>query len=87
MKTKVILCAIGCLYNTFACFKIEINLSETIKERSNPNAKLKTVSMETKEILAELDRAYKQAESKQETSKPKADKFNAVCTSYSYFSF
>lgn len=43
--------------------------------------------METKEILAELDRAYKQAESKQETSKPKADKFNAVCTSYSYFSF
>lgn len=35
--------------------------------------------METKEILAELDRNYKQIETKQEISKPKADKFNAVC--------
>lgn len=35
--------------------------------------------METKEILAELDRNYKQTETKQEISKPKADKFNAVC--------
>lgn len=50
-----------------------------IRERNDPNAKLKTVSMETKEILAELDRDYKQTETKKEISKPKADKFNAVC--------
>lgn len=35
--------------------------------------------METKEILAELDRDYKQAEIRNEICKPKADKFNAVC--------
>ncbi|XP_017879618.1 RING-type E3 ubiquitin-protein ligase PPIL2 [Ceratina calcarata] len=57
---------------------IKVEDEETIKERNNPNARLKTVSMETKEILAELDRDYKQAESKQEASKPKADKFNAA---------
>ncbi|CAK9808925.1 RING-type E3 ubiquitin-protein ligase PPIL2 [Anthophora plagiata] len=34
--------------------------------------------METKEILAELNRDYKQTEAKQELSKPKADKFNAA---------
>lgn len=50
-----------------------------MKERNNPNAKLKTVSMETKEILAELAKEYKQSETKQTISKPKADKFNAVC--------
>ncbi|XP_076656738.1 RING-type E3 ubiquitin-protein ligase PPIL2 [Halictus rubicundus] len=57
---------------------IKVEDEETIKERNNPNAKLKTVSMETKEILAELDREFKQAENKQEISKPKADKFNAA---------
>lgn len=53
--------------------------SETVRERNNPNAKLKTVSMETKEILIELERDYKPTKSneKDETSK-KADKFNAV---------
>lgn len=50
-----------------------------MKERNNPNAKLKTVSMETKEILEELEREYKPTKSneKEATSK-KADKFNAV---------
>ena len=57
---------------------IKVEDEETIKERSNPNAKLKTVSMETKEILAELNRDFKQAETKQQASKPKADKFNAA---------
>lgn len=44
----------------------------------NPNAKLKTVSMETKEILNELERDYKPAEKSKSTEKAKADKFNAV---------
>lgn len=53
--------------------------SETVRERNNPNAKLKTLSVETKEILAELERDYKPAKSeKDETSTRKADKFNAV---------
>lgn len=60
---------------------------EMIKERNNPNAKLKTVSMETKEILAELNRDYKQTETKKEVSKPQADKFNAVCLLILAFSF
>lgn len=53
---------------------------ETVRERSNPNAKLKTVSAETKDILAELERDYKPAKSseKDEASMQKADKFNAV---------
>lgn len=52
-----------------------------MKERNNPNAKLKTVSMETKEILAELEKDYKPTKSseKDDTSTQKADKFNAVC--------
>lgn len=50
-----------------------------MKERNNPNAKLKTVSAETKEILEELNREYKPTTSGQnEISKPTADKFNAV---------
>lgn len=54
---------------------------ETVRERNNPNAKLKTVSVETKEILAELERDYKPAKNseKDEASMQKADKFNAVC--------
>jgi len=54
--------------------------SETIRERNNPHARLKTVSMETKEILLELDKEYKPVKisEKEETSVQKADKFNAV---------
>lgn len=48
------------------------------KERKNPNAKLKTVSNETKEILSELEREYKPAEGSKTDTKAKADKFNAV---------
>lgn len=35
--------------------------------------------METKEILAELEREYKPAKTSAEDTKQKADKFNAVC--------
>lgn len=53
---------------------------ETVRERNNSNAKLKTVLAETKEILAELEKDYKPTTSeKDETSTQKADKFNAVC--------
>lgn len=60
--------------------------SETVRERNNPNAKLKTVSVETKEILAELDREYKPAKinEKDTASKQKPDKFNAVCIFHSF---
>lgn len=56
-------------------------LLETIRERNNPNARLKNISMETKEILTELNKEYKpkQTSEKDVTSKQKADKFNAVC--------
>ncbi|XP_034192700.1 RING-type E3 ubiquitin-protein ligase PPIL2 [Osmia lignaria lignaria] len=57
---------------------IKVEDEEMVKDRNNPNAKLKTVSMETKEILFELDRDFKQAAPKEEVSKPKADKFNAA---------
>lgn len=50
-----------------------------MRERNNPNAKLKTVSAETKEILAELERDYKPAKSSEKDEAQKADKFNAVC--------
>lgn len=58
-----------------------MNVAETIRERNNPNAKLKTASVETKEILAELEKEYKPAKASTEdaASKQKADKFNAVC--------
>lgn len=54
---------------------------ETARERNNPNARLKTVSVETKEILSELEKNYKPTTSgtKDEASMKKADKFNAVC--------
>lgn len=57
--------------------------SETVRERNDPN-KLKTVSAETKDILAELERDYKPAKSneKDEASIQKADKFNAVSISF-----
>lgn len=56
----------------------KILIVETVKERNNPNAKLKTVSMETKEILQELERDYKPASDTKSKEKAKADKFNAV---------
>ncbi|KAL6256161.1 hypothetical protein P5V15_012278 [Pogonomyrmex californicus] len=58
---------------------IRVEDEETVRERNNPNAKLKTVSAETKEILAELERDYKPMKNeKDETSTQKADKFNAA---------
>ncbi|XP_032667950.1 RING-type E3 ubiquitin-protein ligase PPIL2 isoform X2 [Odontomachus brunneus] len=68
--------------STFHHIKNNIRMEdeETIRERNNPNAKLKTVSTETKEILEELEREYKPAKSNTEDtfSKQKADKFNAA---------
>ncbi|XP_071573662.1 RING-type E3 ubiquitin-protein ligase PPIL2 [Temnothorax nylanderi] len=58
---------------------IRVEDEETVRERNNPNAKLKTVSAETKEILAELERDYKPSKNeKDEASTQKADKFNAA---------
>ncbi|XP_014205279.1 peptidyl-prolyl cis-trans isomerase-like 2 [Copidosoma floridanum] len=57
---------------------IRVEDEETIRDRSNPNAKLKTVSMETKEILGELDREYKPVKKDKQVEKAKADKFNAA---------
>ncbi|XP_014477637.1 PREDICTED: peptidyl-prolyl cis-trans isomerase-like 2 [Dinoponera quadriceps] len=67
--------------STFHHIKNNIRMEdeETIRERNNPNAKLKTVSTETKEILAELEREYKPTKTNTEdTSEQKADKFNAA---------
>ena len=49
-------------------------ITEVDKDSS---ANLKTVSMETREILEELKREYKAPEAKEEVKKV-ADKFNAV---------
>lgn len=57
---------------------IRVEDEEAAKERADPAAKLKTVSMETKEILAELKRDYKAPEAKEQNDKPRADKFNAA---------
>lgn len=57
---------------------IRVEDEETVRERNNPNAKLKTVSMETKEILAELEKDYKPAKSERNETAQKADKFNAA---------
>ena len=53
-------------------------ITETIRERNDPSAKLKSVSNETKEILAELERDYKPKETTSQVEKPMPDKFNAV---------
>ncbi|XP_043282893.1 RING-type E3 ubiquitin-protein ligase PPIL2 [Venturia canescens] len=57
---------------------LRVEDEEIVRERNDPNAKLKTVSTETKEILAELERDYKAPESKEARPKEKADKFNAA---------
>lgn len=57
---------------------IRVEDEEAARERADPAAKLKTVSMETKEILAELERDYKAPSAKEENAKPEADKFNAA---------
>ncbi|XP_011495689.1 PREDICTED: peptidyl-prolyl cis-trans isomerase-like 2 [Ceratosolen solmsi marchali] len=57
---------------------LRVEDEEVTKERNNPNAKLKTVSMETKEILSELERDYKPVGVTKALEKVKADKFNAA---------
>ncbi|XP_008556487.1 RING-type E3 ubiquitin-protein ligase PPIL2 [Microplitis demolitor] len=57
---------------------LRVEDEETIRERNDPNAKLKTVSAETSDILAQLEKDYKPSEQKEESIKVKADKFNAA---------
>lgn len=57
--------------------------SETISARGNPEARLKTISNETRDILDELKREYKAPEVKQDEKKV-ADRFNAVSVIFSY---
>ncbi|KAF7989070.1 hypothetical protein HCN44_007380 [Aphidius gifuensis] len=57
---------------------LRVEDEEMIKDRKNPNARLKKVSNETKEILLELERDYKPAEKKDKAPKALADKFNSA---------
>ncbi|XP_015517116.1 RING-type E3 ubiquitin-protein ligase PPIL2 [Neodiprion pinetum] len=57
---------------------LRVEDEEITKERKDPNAKLKTVSSETREILEELNREFKPVEPKDTSTKDKADKFNAA---------
>lgn len=61
----------------YLLFQILIFSVEEIEAKSNPEARLKTVSKETRDILDELNREYKAPEVKQ-VEKKVADKFNAV---------
>ncbi|KAI8118107.1 hypothetical protein FF38_05791 [Lucilia cuprina] len=47
-------------------------------ELKDPSKKIKTMNLETKETLAQLEKDYKPAEEKPSTSKQMADKFNAA---------
>ncbi|XP_077293328.1 RING-type E3 ubiquitin-protein ligase PPIL2 [Arctopsyche grandis] len=57
--------------------KLKVEDDDEVARRGDPNARLKTISMETKEILSELERDYKAPEVKTST-REKADKFNAA---------
>ena len=52
--------------------------TETIRERNDPNAKLKNISNEAKASLAELEKTFVAKEAMSEVVKPTPDKFNAV---------
>ncbi|ERL84928.1 hypothetical protein D910_02351 [Dendroctonus ponderosae] len=59
---------------------LRVETEEEIADKSNPQARLKTINPETKDTLAELDRDYKSPTiqlNKTETTE-KADKFNAA---------
>ncbi|XP_063973640.1 RING-type E3 ubiquitin-protein ligase PPIL2 [Diachasmimorpha longicaudata] len=57
---------------------LRVEDADTVRDRKNPNARLKTISMETRETLAELKRDYKPTEKKEEAAAIVADKFNAA---------
>ncbi|XP_034949000.1 RING-type E3 ubiquitin-protein ligase PPIL2 [Chelonus insularis] len=57
---------------------LKVEDEDVVKERNDPNAKLKTVSSETKDILTELEKEYKPAAKKEQSVKRTADKFNAA---------
>ena len=57
--------------------KLRVETEEEIAERKDPQGRLKTISMETKEILTQLEKDYKEPEVKVEEKKV-ADKFNSA---------
>ncbi|XP_058794061.1 RING-type E3 ubiquitin-protein ligase PPIL2 [Phymastichus coffea] len=57
---------------------LRVDDPDAIRDSKDPQASLKTVSNETKEILGELERDYKPKEQVKKAEKPKADKFNAA---------
>lgn len=57
---------------------LRVLTEEEIAERKDPTARLKTVNLETKETLAELERDYQPAENTEEKTRKVADKFNAA---------
>ncbi|CAH0394272.1 unnamed protein product [Bemisia tabaci] len=56
---------------------LRVETEEELEDKGNPEARLKTVSKETRDILDELNREYKAPE-KVEEDKQVADKFNAA---------
>lgn len=57
--------------------RLRVETEEEIAERKDPQGRLKTISVETKEILSQLEKDYKPAE-ETITEKKTADKFNAA---------
>ncbi|XP_065345924.1 RING-type E3 ubiquitin-protein ligase PPIL2 [Cloeon dipterum] len=63
--------------STFYHLKHDLKLVEDEKEE-DPNARLKSVNLETRETLAELERDYKPTASEVPKARKMADKFNAA---------
>lgn len=57
---------------------LRVETEEEIADRSDPNARLRSVNVETKYILEELNREYKAPEKPETKALVKADKFNAA---------
>ncbi|KAF4520130.1 hypothetical protein B566_EDAN010286 [Ephemera danica] len=57
---------------------LKVTDEEAEQSKSDPNARLKTISMETRETLEELNRDYKAPTKDEAVTKKSADKFNAA---------
>uniref|UniRef100_A0A1I8P751 RING-type E3 ubiquitin-protein ligase PPIL2 n=1 Tax=Stomoxys calcitrans TaxID=35570 RepID=A0A1I8P751_STOCA len=57
---------------------LRVLTEEEEQERNDPTKKIKTMNLETRETLEQLERDYKVAEVQPSTSKQTADKFNAA---------
>lgn len=57
---------------------LRVLTEEEEQELKDPSKKIKTMNLETKETLAQLEKDYKPTEEKPSTSKQTADKFNAA---------